>query len=120
MRKFALVTLATLFAATGAVSTATAALSDRDTPTWRMQHEVQVAGRGGDRGGRNDGSRSDNARGRDAHRDRKNDVIWRIRDGKHRPFWRFRHDRGPDCFVKKVKVRDASGNIVTKSIHMCE
>ena len=120
MRRIALIALATLFAATGAATTATAALSDRDAPVWRMQHEVLVAGRGGDHGGRNDGSRSDSARGRDAGRDKKGDVIWRIRDGKHRPFWIFRHDRGPDCFIQKVKVRDASGNIVTKSVHLCE
>lgn len=116
MRKFALIALAGMVAATGAASTAHAALSDRDSPVWRMTHEVQVAGRGGDRGGRNDGGR-----GRDAHRDKKGDkVIWRVRDGKHRPFWLFRRDRGEDCFVRKVRVQNASGNTVTKSVHMCE
>ena len=107
MRKPALIALAALFAATGAVSTASAALSDRDVPAWRMVKSTEVAARGGERGARQDGGR-----GRDSGRDKKNDDIWRLRDGRHRPFWHLHRDRGPDCFVEKRRVRDSSGKRV--------
>jgi hypothetical protein len=120
MKKLVLVAIASIFAATGAVSTASASLSDRDGTVWHQKNAVQVA-RGGDKGGRNDGGRNDGGRGRDAHRDKKGDkVIWRIRDGKHRPFWLFRHDRGEDCFVRKMPVENADGSVSTRSIRLCE
>ena len=78
---------------------------------------IQIAGRGGDRGGRNDGSRNDGGRGRDAHRDKKGDVIWRIRRDRDRPFFLFR-GRG-DCTTQKVKVRDFSGNLVIREKRVC-
>lgn len=115
MRKFALLALVAMFAATGAVSTASAALSDRDVPVWRMTKSTEVAARGGERGARQDGGR-----GRDSGRDKKDDDIWRLRDGRHRPFWLFHRDRGPDCSVQKKRVRDASGKVVIKSVHICE
>lgn len=115
MRKIALIALAAVVAATGAVSTASAALSDRDGTVWHVKNDTQVAARGGERGARDDGGR-----GRDARRSKKGDVIWRVRDGKHRPFWFFRRDRGQDCSVRKAQVRDASGNVVIKNIHKCE
>lgn len=115
MRRLALIAVAAVVSVTGAASTASAALSDRDSPAWRPLGGVEVAARGGERGAREDGGR-----GRDARRQKKGDDIWRIRDRRHRPFWLFRRDRGPDCFVRKMQVRDASGDVVTKSVHMCE
>lgn len=119
MKKLALIAVAAIVAVTGAASTASAALSDRDGTLWRQADMVQVAGRGGDKGGRNDGGKNNGDR--DAHRDKKGDkIIWRIKDGKHRPFWRFRRDRGPDCFVRKMQVEGADGSVSTRSIRMCE
>ena len=115
MMKFALIAVAALVAATGAVSPTSAALSDRDSPVWRGADNIQVAARGGERGARQDGGR-----GRDARRQKKGDDIWRIRDGKRRPFFLFRRDRGPDCSVRKMRVQDASGDMVTRSVHICE
>lgn len=122
MKKLALVAIASMIAVTGAVSTASASLSDRDNPVWHQKSVVQVAARGGDKGGRNDGGNSNNNNGgRNAHHDKKGDkVIWRIRDGKHRPFWLFRHDRGEDCFVRKMRVENADGSVSTRNVHMCE
>jgi hypothetical protein len=119
MKKFALMAVATAVALTGAVSTASAALTDRDATIWHQKDVVLVAGRGGDKGGRNDGGRNDG--GRSAHRDKKSDkVIWRIRDGKHRPLWFFRPERGEDCFTRKMRVQNADGTVSTRSVHMCE
>jgi len=118
MKKLALIAIAAAVAGGGTVSTASAALADRDGTIWRQADAVQVAARG-DRGGRNDGGR--NQGGRSAHRDKKGGkIIWRIRDGKHRPFWFFRHDRSPDCFVRKLPVENADGSVSTRSIRMCE
>ena len=119
MKKLALVAIASMIAAAGAVSTASASLSDRDGTMWHQKNVVQVAARGGDKGGRNDGG--NNNGGRNAHRDKKGDkIIWRIRDGKHRPFWLFRHDRGEDCFTRKMPVENADGSVSTRSVRMCE
>lgn len=116
MRKFALIALAAAFAATGAVSTASAALSDRDGTVWRQGGDVQVAGRGGDKGGRNEGGRKDG--GRNAHRDKKGSkVIWRVRDKHNRPFFLFR-GRG-DCRTETVQVRDGNGNLVVRNAWVC-
>ena len=114
MKKLALIAIAAVVAATGTVSTASAALSDRDGPVWHPESQAQVAGRNdnkGDRGGKDRGGRHD----------KKGKVIWRVRDKHHRPFFLFRvHDRGPDCFTRRMKVQDINGNVTTKSIHMCD
>lgn len=112
MKKFAQIALAAMVAGAGAAPTAHAALSDRDAPVWRVTGDIQVAGRGGDRGGRNDGGR-----GRDARRDKKGDPIWRIRKDRDRPFFLFR-GRG-DCTTQKVEVRDLSGNLVIRDKRVC-
>lgn len=109
MRKLASIVFAAIIASAGAASTTSAALSDRDGNVWRPGGEVQLAARGGDRG-----------RDRGARRDRKGDGIWRIRDKRHhRPFF-FRHDRGGECFVRRMQVRDAEGNLTVRNIRMCE
>lgn len=116
MRKLALIALAAAFAATGAVSTASAALSDRDAPVWRQADGVQVAARGDNKGGRNEGGRKDG--GRSAHRDKKGSkVIWRVRDKHHRHFFLFR-GRG-DCRTETVQVRDDAGNLVVRNARIC-
>ena len=114
MNKLVPIAIAAIVAATGAVSTASASLSDRDGTMWHQKNVVQVAARGGDKGSRNEG-------GRKAQRDKKGDkIIWRVPGGKHRPFWRYRHDRGPDCFLRKMRVENADGSVSTRSVHMCE
>lgn len=119
MKKLALIAVAAVVAVTGAASTASAALSDRDAAISQHNNVVLVAGRGVDKGGRNDGGRNDG--NRNAHRDKKDGkVIWRIRDGKHRPLWFFRPERGEDCFTRKMRVEGADGTISSRSIHMCE
>ena len=119
MKKLALIAVAATFAVSGAVSTASAARADRDGTLWRQADVVQVAGRGGDKGGRNDGGKNNG--GRDAHRGKKdNRIIWPLRGGKHRPFWRFHRDRGPDCFVRKMQVENADGSVSIRNIRICE
>jgi hypothetical protein len=116
MRSFALITLAATFALTGAVVPAAAALDWRGTaqPTATASREgdVQVAARGGDNGGRNEG------RSRDARRgDRKDQPVWRIKDRhlRERPFFLFR-GRG-DCDY--VRVRQADGSLSKKVTRVC-
>ena len=110
MRKIASIALAAIIASAGAASTASAALSDRDGTVWRPGGDVQLVARGGDRG-----------RDRGARRERKGDVIWRIRDKRHhRPFFLFRHGRGGECFVRKMQVRDVDGNLAVRNIRICE
>jgi Spy/CpxP family protein refolding chaperone len=116
MKRFSAITLAAIVAATAAASSASATLSDRDGTVLHLNQGVQVADRGG-KGG-NDGGRNDGGKGRDAHRDRKDDkVIWRYRDKHERPFFLFR-GRG-DCETRAVKVRDQSGNLVVRNAWVC-
>jgi hypothetical protein len=105
MRKIASIIVAAVFAATGAGAPSFAALSASDGTALRQQGDiVQVAARGGDRGGRNEGGRKDAGRN---NRDKKGGkVIWRIRDGKAQPFFLFR-GRG-DCRTEIVRTRDGS------------
>ena len=110
MRKLALVVIAAVFAATGTVSTASAALSAQDGTVWHPKSEMQVAGRNdnrGDRGGKDQGGRHG----------KKDKVIWRIRDQQNRPFFLFR-GRG-DCRTEAVKVRDGSGTLVVRNAWVC-
>lgn len=117
MKKFVQIALAAIVAGVGVAPAAHAALSDRDVPVWRATADIQIAGRGGDRGGKNDGSRNDGGRGRDSGRDKNGDVIWRIRKDRERPFFLFR-GRG-DCTMQQVKVRDLSGNLVIRDKRVC-
>lgn len=114
MRKPALIALAILFAATGMVSTASAALSDKDGTVWHQKSETQVAGRNdrGDRGGRDRGGKD-----RGSRHGKKDKVIWRVRNGKHQPFFLFR-GRG-DCRTETVKARDGAGNLVFRQAWVC-
>lgn len=117
MRSFALITLAATFALTGAVVPASAALDWRGTGSQPAASasragDVDVAARGGDRGGRNEG------RSRDARRgDRKDQPVWRIKDRRlrERPFFLFR-GRG-DC--EYVRVRQADGSLSKKVTRVC-
>jgi hypothetical protein len=114
MKKLASIALAAALAVTGMLAPAHAALSDRDAPVWHAPARVERAAREGGKGGRNDGARN-------ARHDKKGDkVIWRIRAGKHRPFWRFRRDRGEDCFVRKMQVEDSQGNLRTRNVRICD
>lgn len=116
MKKLALIAVASLFAASGAASSAFASLSVGDSPAWHAKSAVEVAARGG---GRSDkGGRNDSAKGRDAHRDRSGSkVIWRHRGKHNQPFFLFR-GRG-DCKTRAVETRDDSGNIVVRNRWIC-
>lgn len=113
MRKLALVAIAAVVAATGTVSTASAALSTQDGMVWHPKSEMQVAARNdnrsdrGDRGGKDRGGRHG----------KKDKVIWRVRDKHHRPFFLFR-SRG-DCRTETVKVRNGSGDLVVRNAWVC-
>ncbi|MBX9456948.1 MAG: hypothetical protein KL863_13465 [Rhizobium sp.] len=111
MRKLAVIALAAMVAATGGMSTASASLSDRDGTVWHQKDATQVAARG-DRGGRNEGGR-----GRDARRDNRGKVIWRVRDKHHRQFFLFR-GRG-DCRTEAVNTHDRAGNPVVRNAWVC-
>jgi hypothetical protein len=113
MRKLALTAIAAAFAATGAVSTASAALSDREGTVWHAKSEMQVAGRNGNKGDRGDRGGKD----RGGRHDKKGKVIWRVRDKHNRPFFLFR-GRG-DCRTETVKVRDGADNLVLRQAWVC-
>ncbi|MGV3548147.1 hypothetical protein [Rhizobium sp.] len=102
MKKLALIAVASLFAATGAVAPAVASLSVTEATVLQKADPLQVAARG-DRGGRNEGGRN----ARDGKRgDRNGRVIWRAREKNARPFFLFR-GRG-DCRTETIKRRDGS------------
>jgi hypothetical protein len=114
MRKLVLITIASIFAASGAASSAQASLSDRDATVVHRQDAPRFAARGGDRGS-DKGGRNDAGKGRD----KGGKVIWRIRDKHHRDrlFFLFR-GRG-DCATRAVEIRDDSGKIVVKNRWVC-
>ena len=108
MKKLALIAVASVVALSGAVSPAFASLSSSDGTVLHQKDLVQVAARGGgDKGGRNDGGRNNGGKGRDAKGHNKGGkIIWRVRDGKNKPFFLFR-GRG-DCRTETVRARDGS------------
>lgn len=113
MRKLALIALATVIAATGAVSTASAALSDRDGTLWYPKSQMQVAARNDNRGDRGDRGGKD----RGGRHGKKDKVIWRIRDKHDRPFFLFQ-GRG-DCRTEAVKTRNSAGDLVVRNAWVC-
>jgi hypothetical protein len=109
--------MAATFALSGAAAPASAALDwrsagARPAVSASGAGDVQIAARGGDRGGRNEG------RSRDARRgDRKDPPVWRIKDRRlrERPFFLFR-GRG-DC--EYVRVRQPDGSLSRKVTRVC-
>lgn len=119
MKKIAAISLAAIVAVTGAVSTASAALTDREGSTWRPVAGLEVAGRG-DRDRDRDRDARDRFRDR-IHRGNQDDEFWRLRHRRHhRPFFLFHRDRGEYCFIKKMRVVDDLGNVVIKRVRVCE
>jgi hypothetical protein len=113
MKMITLFAVSAILISTGSVSTAYAALSDRDGTTLRIADTVKVAARG-DRGGRSDGGRKSGAR---ADRSKGGKTIWRVRDGKHRSLFDYR-GRG-DCKTRAVEMRDRDGNAVVRNRWVC-